>query len=80
MNMGMGRTPLTWQELQAMESSLAVKLTPWEAEVIIDMSRSYCAYAAGSDKNEPAPYVSTEDPKALAIERGRQNEHFNRST
>jgi len=74
-NGGMGRIPLNWQELGAMQNLLGIRLRPWEAECIVEMSRTYCANAASSDRHDPAPYSPTDDERELAIERGHQNEH-----
>lgn len=58
-----------------MQDVLQVRLKPWEAEVIVEMSTAYCANAASSDRHDPAPYSPTDDERELAIERGHQNEH-----
>lgn len=53
---GMGATPITWQELQAMNTAGGYYLGEWECRQVIKMSVAYCAMLQKGRENVPAPY------------------------
>ncbi len=59
---GMGATPLSWQELTAMNYGAALHLTPWALSMVRKMSERYCRmYSLASDNNMPPPYIEDTD-------------------
>lgn len=66
MSTGMGASPLTWQEITAMNDGANLGLGSWELTQIRRMSEVYCgANSAGSkNPNERAPII-TDDKEWL---------------
>lgn len=53
----MGATPLTWSEINSFVNCSGYKLSGWEAEQLIMMSRDYCGYLDKAKKFHcPPPY------------------------
>lgn len=66
---GMGPVPTGWSELQAWQAATGHPLQPWEARLLIGLSRAYTEeLAAGADPMRPAPWghVSSEHRRAVA--------------
>ena len=70
-NYGMGAFPLTWSEISAFSSSQALRLSQWECEQLIMMSREYCSFINKSkERHYPSPW-DHEDYNALEANRAR---------
>ena len=53
----MSVTPLTWQEVQSFSLQSAYKLSGWQSEQLITMSRAYCNMShKAKEKSCTAPY------------------------
>lgn len=64
---GVGEAPLSATELLAWAHGTRTNLRPCEFEMLLDMSRAYCAGKAdGEDPNAPSPVVVRADPKKTA--------------
>lgn len=64
---GVGEAPLSAVELLAWQHGTRTSLRPCEFEMLLDMSRAYCAgKAGGEDVNAPSPVVVRIDPKKAA--------------
>lgn len=58
---GMGPAPLTWGEVEAFSEGTRSRLSAWERQQIISMSRAYAAgLSAYKDQQAEAPYQSDE--------------------
>ena len=56
-NSGMGLAPLSFLEISAWEQSTCLKLSPWEALTIRQLSVDYVVQlSASSSQSEPAPF------------------------
>jgi hypothetical protein len=56
-----GATPITWQEIYAWNEIADKRLTPWEANMLYEMSCAYVAEIhAGTEMGRPAPYSETD--------------------
>lgn len=54
---GMGASPLSWREIEAWQRSTRVRLAPWEARLIRQLSIEYLGEARRAEsENCPAPY------------------------
>jgi hypothetical protein len=61
---GMGTAPLSFQELQAWQSSTGLALSSWETLALRQLSRDYIDQLARSrDPSEPAPYQTEDLPR-----------------
>lgn len=59
---GMGATPLSWQELTAMNYGAGLHLSPWALSMVRKMSERYCnMYSLASDNNIPPPHIDDYD-------------------
>lgn len=57
MSTGMGPGPITWQELRAWQDGTGVELQPWEARLLINLSREFAGESvAALQADRPAPY------------------------
>lgn len=58
-----GPAPLTWSEVQAFDTGACKRMTAWEREVVVDMSRAFVsALSRHADPKSPPPYTSEQDP------------------
>ena len=53
----MGRIPLTWQEIKACSDLNQLELDPFEAKIIMKLSKVYCSSLIEFKENIPPPYV-----------------------
>ena len=70
MSGGMGATPLTWQEIDAMNSGGCYGLNSWDKRQIREMSVNYCSVLHRATKNMPCPNqreATTEEKQALGL-------------
>lgn len=57
LNTGNGAYPLTWAEVSAYSSLIAMPLTQWESNQLIMMSREYCSWGIkAKDKHCVSPW------------------------
>ncbi len=62
MSTGMGITPITWQELDAWASRTNTPVTDDECRILIDMSKTYCAWSVkAKDKKCEPPFIPQND-------------------
>lgn len=79
-----GISPLSWSEMQAFILTTGYKLSGWESEQIMNMSRNY--YVMAKKANEigcPAPYVVAnpfQDEESLAKMRDRVSRQWDSFT
>ena len=72
-NYGMGAFPLTWGEVNSFSSSQSLRLTQWECEQLIMMSREYCSWVSKSkDKNCLSPWDHPDYTSQMAIDHDRK--------
>jgi len=56
-----GATTITWQEIQSWNEIADKRLTPWEANMLHEMSGAYVAEVhAATELGRPAPYSETD--------------------
>ena len=69
---GFGVTPITWTELRSWLELSELQLDSWESNLLISLSRSFCAnYTKFDEKDFPTPYVIEEfDRKAASASIG----------
>lgn len=66
----MGVTPISWQELSALNDMAKLDLSSWESETLISMSRDYVNWnIKGKEKNCLSPWDDTSEE---AMERQRE--------
>lgn len=67
---GMGQSPLTWQEIDALNRLQDLNLSPWDTEQIMMMSRVYLStkQRASADPSMLSPYAE-ETEEALNKQR-----------
>ena len=70
-NYGMGAFPLTWQEVESFSSSQALRLSQWESEQLIMMSREYCSWVNKSKERHYQSPWNHKDYDALTANRAR---------
>lgn len=67
---GIGVTPISWQELSALNEMARLELSSWESEALIAMSRDYVNWnIKGKEKNCLSPWDDTSEE---AMERQRE--------
>ena len=58
----MGEAPLSYRDLAAWQDIMGVRLLPWEAQTILEMSAAYLAERQrATDVSRPAPYSGVMD-------------------
>jgi hypothetical protein len=66
-----GPVVLSWQEVMAYNVSSAAALSPWEAETIVEMSRSYVTWrlkgSQQSDMPDEVPHYSDDEEAMQAL-------------
>ena len=75
---GMGLTAFTWSEVKAFTDSSRFKLSEWEAEQMILMSRAYVDVSVKAKEYMfPPPYtLYANSDEAIAIQRSLIEEKF----
>lgn len=75
---GMGMTPFTWVDVDAFCNVSGYRLSGWQAEQVVLMSRAYCRMAHEARKLScPAPYnQAASDEAALQRNRDKVNQQF----
>ncbi|MCU6454354.1 hypothetical protein LPN01_09705 [Sphingomonas sp. A2-49] len=69
---GMGAVALSWREIVAWQEGTWVRLAPWEARLIRDLSKAYLAESRIADsENCPAPWHSGPTRQAIETEQAR---------
>ena len=63
---GMGLSPLPWAELLAMNKALRYDLSPWQMQVIRQMSQSYCSWIKKGESASCDPPVEPTDEDVIA--------------
>lgn len=54
---GMGPTPLSWSEITAWQRCTGIRLAPWHAQLLRNLSIAYIAETANAEaENAPAPW------------------------
>ena len=57
MSGGFGMVPLSWRDLVAWQACSGVDLPPWQARLMIELSREFCAFQRKAEKPDcPAPW------------------------
>ena len=70
-----GATPITWQELYSWNEIADKRLTPWEANMLKEMSNAYVhEIHAATDARRPSPYI--EDIKRDKVKQEQAMENF----
>ena len=54
-NRGMGRSPFSWLEIESFSNQSGYKLTGWESEQLIKMSREYCNMSSEAEDIDCLP-------------------------
>lgn len=64
LNVGSGTYPITWSEIKSYSLTRSLKLSEWECDQLIMMSREYCSWLIkGADKFLNSPWhVDDYDP------------------
>jgi hypothetical protein len=68
----MGSAAFSWRDLQAWQECTGIQLPPWQARMLVDLSREYAAFIQTAEKQDcPPPWSEpplTED-KRISISR-----------
>ena len=56
-----GAVPITWTELASWSTMSAISVSPWESELLIGLSRMYCAQYNATVKDTPRPVAETDE-------------------
>ena len=63
---GMGLSPLTWTEIDALNRTMRYDLRPWECQVIRQMSQAYCSWIKKGESPNCDPPVEPTDEDVIA--------------
>ncbi len=64
-----GAVPLSWSEIRAWQDNVHIKLAPWEARLIRDLSTAYVAEGRRAEvENAPAPWRAPITQREIDLE------------
>jgi hypothetical protein len=57
----MGSAAISWRDLVAWQQCTGVPLPPWQARMLVELSREYLSFSSDAEKPDcPAPWVDQE--------------------
>jgi hypothetical protein len=55
----MGSAPIGWRDLEAWQACTFVQLPPWQARMLVSLSREYASFSVKAEKHDcPAPWAA----------------------
>lgn len=52
---GFGAGPISWRDLVAWQTCTGTPLPPWQARMLVELSREYCAFSVDAEKPDCVP-------------------------